>query len=898
MKISNVVRVSLLSAAIALSLTGCNSEPDMSQDDIQYISHLDQARFFQRQGELRASTIEARSAIQMQPERIDPYFVIINNLLTAGDAVNAERQLDQFLENRSEDTLTQSQMNQAALIRAESRILQGKTAEAVQALDQISSPSRDQELKADNLRGQAWLSAGDFDRAEAAYNDALQRNDQNVTAAVGLSRIAAARGDIAKARELLSQAETIDSDHEDIWLWKAQLAHSQEQWAEAEQNYIRALETIGQYDVMTYRKYQTISALVTVLRQQGKSAEAFVYEEILAKSGPGTIKSNLEAAAAAYNDGDLDTAARFLQEVLNQAPGHQQSALMLGVIRFRQGRTEEAASLLEPLAEMNDTDGVRKLLAATRISMRDPQGAKTLLDDLKDRDSDPQTLALVGIASLASGDDQSGRQLINRALELQPDNHNLRLRYATYLAQREDYEAAISQARQIPAEAPESTQATILVSQAQMASGNPDAAHQALDDLLSKEPANVAALIAKGNLAGNTGNMDNARKFFEQAHKAAPDNPTPLVGLGNLARLRDDNDTARELYTQAVRLAPDNRGALQAIANLLPRDDLTELMRSIREDNPEAAGPRLILLETALIENNTSEADELTAQLMERQQADAPAPTEPLVATVYDGIATQMVQRGQTERALQILNRGRTLFPDNEDMALKVASIEFRNGNTAAARDALRDAKQHNPESPGPYQLEASYYESQGEHQQAAELYQLALTKRNTPELQVARARALSSAGQPTAALESLERALEQFPNNTRIMLSLAMAHQQTGQQDKAKASYEQLVSLSPTNAVALNNLAWLYYETGDNRALDTARKAYELVPDSAAVADTYGWILFESGEQQQSLVVLEKAHELDPGSREIAMHLVEAYRAAGRDDDARRILTKLDNEA
>ncbi|PTB82568.1 hypothetical protein C9933_01600, partial [Methylophaga nitratireducenticrescens] len=100
------------------------------------------------------------------------------------------------------------------------------------------------------------------------------------------------------------------------------------------------------------------------------------------------------------------------------------------------------------------------------------------------------------------------------------------------------------------------------------------------------------------------------------------------------------------------------------------------------------------------------------------------------------------------------------------------------------------------------------------------------------------------------------------------------------------------------TNAVALNNLAWLYYETGDNRALDTARKAYELVPDSAAVADTYGWILFESGEHQQSLVVLEKAHELDPGSREIAMHLVEAYRAAGRDDDARRILTKLDNEA
>lgn len=895
MKISNVVRVSLLSAAIALSLTGCNSEPDMSQDDIQYISHLDQARFFQRQGELRASTIEARSAIQMQPERVDPYFVIINNLLTAGDAVNAERQLDQFLENRSEDALTQSQMNQAALIRAESRILQGKTEEAVQALDQVASPSRDQELKADILRGQAWLSAGDFDRAEAAYNDALQRNDQNVTAAVGLSRIAAARGDIAKARELLSQAETIDSDHEDIWLWKAQLAHSQEQWPEAEQNYIRALETIGQYDVMTYRKYQTISALVTVLRQQGKSAEAFVYEEILAKSGPGTIKSNLEAAAAAYNDGDLDTAARFLQEVLNQAPGHQQSALMLGVIRFRQGRTEEAASLLEPLAEMNDTDGVRKLLAATRISMRDPQGAKALLDNLDDRDNDPQTLALVGIASLASGDDQSGRQLIERALELQPGNSNLRLRYATYLAQRNDYQAAIDQARQIGESAPEASQATLLISQSQMAAGNPDAAHKTLDNWLRKEPTNVEALLAKGNLAGSTGSINEAETYFEQARKAAPENPTPLVALGNLARMRDNTETARDYYVRAVKLGPDHRGALQAIANILPRDELTELMRGIRDDNPNATGPKLILLETALIENNASEADELTAQLMERAQQDAPNPAEPLVATVYEGIATQMAQRGQNDRALQILNRGRALFPENEDIALKVASIEFRNGNTSGARDALRDAKQHNPESPAPYQLEASYYESEGGHQQAAELYQLALTKRNTPELHLARARALSNAGQPTAALEALESAINQFPNNTRLMLGLAMEYQQQGQQDKAKASYEQLVSLSPNNPVVLNNLAWLYYEAGDDRAMDTARAAYELVPDNAAVVDTYGWILFESGERQRSLEVLEKAHELDPTSREIAMHLVEAYRATGRDDDARRILAKMD---
>ena len=150
MKIRTIARASLLSAAIALAVTGCNSEPDMSQEDIQYISHVDQARFFQRQGELKASTIEARSAIDLQPNRTAPYFVIIHNLLTAGDAANAERQLDKLLEKTNIEELGQSERNQAALIRAEARILQGKHQEDLESLDQISSPSPDQQLQADN----------------------------------------------------------------------------------------------------------------------------------------------------------------------------------------------------------------------------------------------------------------------------------------------------------------------------------------------------------------------------------------------------------------------------------------------------------------------------------------------------------------------------------------------------------------------------------------------------------------------------------------------------------------------------------------------------------------------------------------------------------------------------
>ena len=92
---------------------------------------------------------------------------------------------------------------------------------------------------------------------------------------------------------------------------------------------------------------------------------------------------------------------------------------------------------------------------------------------------------------------------------------------------------------------------------------------------------------------------------------------------------------------------------------------------------------------------------------------------------------------------------------------------------------------------------------------------------------------------------------------------------------------------------MVLNNLAWLYHEDGDERAISLAQKAYELNPENAAVVDTYGWIMLKSGNHQQSVPILEKAHELQPDSEEIALHLAEAYRTVGKSSEAQRILEK-----
>ncbi|HEY9119370.1 MAG TPA: hypothetical protein VIN33_06410, partial [Marinobacter sp.] len=65
--IRNAVLLAFVSLTLPVALTGCSDEDKMTQEEIRYLSHLDQSRFFQRQGELKASTLEARSAIELQP---------------------------------------------------------------------------------------------------------------------------------------------------------------------------------------------------------------------------------------------------------------------------------------------------------------------------------------------------------------------------------------------------------------------------------------------------------------------------------------------------------------------------------------------------------------------------------------------------------------------------------------------------------------------------------------------------------------------------------------------------------------------------------------------------------------------------------------------------------------
>ncbi|MBC7183672.1 MAG: tetratricopeptide repeat protein, partial [Marinobacter sp.] len=472
-------------------------------------------------------------------------------------------------------------------------------------------------------------------------------------------------------------------------------------------------------------------------------------------------------------------------------------------------------------------------------------------------------------------------------------NHSLHLRYANYLSQKGEHARAINIIEKVLDKAPDMKDARSLLIQAQAVSGDVEAAIKTTSEWIKEDPDNIDALVIRGNLAASQNKFDEARDYFTQAHNKDTDALGPVIALGRLALNQKNQAEAQKQFRRAVELAPDNRLALRGVTSVLDQAETESFMRQVLEDNPDATGPRLVLLELALRGGNTQEADNLTASLLEREEESTPAKAAPLVANIYNSVAASLRQAGETDRASAVLNRARVLFPDNEAIALQAAQQAFLAGNNDEARSILQEAKQQHPDSPRPYLVEARYFESRGEYQQAAEYYQLAMDKQSSAGVMNAYAEALQKAGKEAEALKLLESGIETFPRDPQLRLRLALLQQTQGDNEKAKANYEALLDSMPENTIVLNNLAWLYHQTGDERAISVARKAYDLAPKNAAIVDTYGWIMLKAGNHEESLPILEKAHQLQPESEEIALHLAEAYRAVGKNADAQRILEK-----
>lgn len=156
-------------------------------------------------------------------------------------------------------------------------------------------------------------------------------------------------------------------------------------------------------------------------------------------------------------------------------------------------------------------------------------------------------------------------------------------------------------------------------------------------------------------------------------------------------------------------------------------------------------------------------------------------------------------------------------------------------------------------------------------------------------ERQWLRALDLRAVGDAEGARAAGEAMVARFPDDARAHYLLGLICSDEGDPQRALVHLERAVALAPAwpdAHLAHGNVQWLAGVAGG--AEESYRRAILLAPGSAAAQRNLAFLLQSSGRREESLELLRRAHELEPGHPEAAWELVKTLLDTGEAGAAR----------
>ncbi|BCX88707.1 hypothetical protein MIN45_P1076 [Methylomarinovum tepidoasis] len=884
--------LSFLPVWLALFAGGC-SKP------LSDAEHLARAKEFQEKGDLRAATIELKSALQQNPDNIEARRLLSEAYLKTGNGAAAEKELRRAVEL--------GLAKEAVLLPlAQALLLQGKNQ---QILDEIDIPPNlppHVQATLAAYRGNAWLALGKADKAKAEYDRALELDPKNPRGKLGLARLAAAKGDTDKALGLVEEALQVAPEDGLLWRFEAELHRRHGELKQAEEAYTKAI------------KYRPDNAAdranrALVRTDLKKFAAAAKDIEMLHREAPKFFLTHFADGYLKFTQGKTEEAKESLEQALALNDRYPFTYFYLGLLHLNLGELEQADARLSRFkAALPGSVQTHEALALVKYRQKDYAAARSLLMPvLLSQPDNLFALNLMANIELASGHPQEGMKYLEKMAELEPGSAAVKARLATGMLAAGLKQEGVGLLEKALAEEPNLVQPDVLLAKIYIRDKQFTKAREAIDRLKTKMPDhplpwNLEAMwhIAQGDEAA-------AKAALEQAWKLDPGNPVTGENLARLAYKNKQFDQVRRIYEAVLEAHPDNARAQLRLAEMDFREgnlkQMEQRLNDLVQQRPELLQPRLELAKYYLtfgqpqrsltlleeVQSRHPKHPELLAVLTKaRLEAKQPrralesakilakvAPGSPLphhlLAQVYARLGDLKNMRTELESAL----KANPAFLPARLAYTKLLALE---GRTAEAQRALASLAQDFPDNPEVLALKGWWAGRQHQPEKAAEYYRKALARQPSSALTINLAKALWRAGKREETVKTLEDWNQRYPNDTLVIYFLSGFYQALGQEQDARKALARILEIAPKNPLVLNDLAWLLRKENPKQALEYAERAYAVAPKSAQIVDTLGMVLLENGQKNRALRVLEDAAGLAPANPEIRYHLAIAQKENG----------------
>jgi putative PEP-CTERM system TPR-repeat lipoprotein len=874
--------------------------------DEQYV---ERAKNHQEQNQPRAAIIELKNALQVNPKNIVARKLLGQIYISVGDGESGEKELARAIELGASP-------NEVNIPLARAQLLQGKYQEIIDKF------GNEENIELIVAVAEAYMGLDDIKSAEAYITKAKAIQGEALFVKLAMVKLSLMKADYDQTDNLLKEILGAEPENMEAWRYKGILAMQQTRFNEAEEAFQKVIN-LDKTDVLSANSIQSWLGLIQSQLAQKESEKAEQNLNQLHRKSLNHPGIDYLAALLAYEKGDFESARTNLQKLNAKLPNYLPGILLLGASHYALGSYEQAAVYLSRYVnEVPSNLHARKLLAATRIKQRRPKDALEILEVAEDSAPDDiQLIAMIGQASVTSGNIIRGTEYLKKAKAANPNDPSIRAELAHVLMsqgafdqaireleaiadkfskprdvmivsaylRKKDYANARKVAKQLTLDNP-GPDTEIVLGSVELISGARTAARIHFENALKSDKGYIPAIINLGKMDLEEGNFNQAAEHFESVLSRQSDNVQAYFGLAQVAEKQGNRQKALT-YIEKAREANANSPLPRLILAryYLKTGDMNKALTIVEEFNENHMKEPAIMLLTGKVYRS---AGQLEKSVDVFKNLVSKLPKEP---GVYLELANSQLKMGRTEDAKQSLNKALGLKKDFLQASYALAQIDFRDGDTSKALALAQQIQRQHDQSPLGFILAGDIYLHQEKFDKARQQYEKANKRQPSSLLTLKLASTYSSKKQYDEAIAILNSWLKKNPDDSGIQMAVAQEYQKMGRLAQSIDIMEQLLAKEPDNAVVLNNLAWMFHLNHDPRALKFAERAHELRPEVGTITDTLGWLLVENDKQLPRAVdLLRDAVKKTPNVIEIKYHLSVALYKSGNKKEAKELLTEV----
>ncbi len=748
--------------------------------------------------------------------------------------------------------------------------------------------SRDARCSSYLRRGERYLAAGNLQKAQVEFRNAMQIEPRRADARVMSGRVDERLGDTRGALALYQSAVDIDPEY-----------------APARANLARLYVFAGKPD-------RALEVLRPGMRRHPDDPDLLA-ARAAARAGSGDRAGALTDAARAVRLAPRNADAVGLLAGLQEQAGRSREAIdtvraaiirdpassdlhrVLADLYAKLGRDDLAEPELLKLTTLEPRDlELRYQLVALYARSRRINDAERVLDEMiaaRPNDDGPKLAYVNLLASLRSLGD--GERALDGFIARSPANYDLQLARAGLLLRQGRSDDAIGAYRALIARAGDSLPgltardrlAALLVAQRRF-----DEASSLIQQVLDTNGRDTDALAVRAEVALARGEAAAAVTDLRAVLRDRPQSAPVLRALARAYASEGQTELAEASLRSAMEAAPQEAAARLELARLLVRTNRRDEAIALLEAQLRQA-PADSLAREALVRMYVAKAD-LDAARKTAQQLEHLSPGD-WRAAYLEGLVAEAQSRHRDAAA--DFERALVLKPDATDALRAISQLDFSSGHAGRAIARVQSLAATEPSNMEVCELLGEL--RLAEHDPADAIRELTRCTRVAPsqwlayhELGLAQQESRDMAG----ALRTYEQGVEATHMELPLVVDLAALDEQQGRPNDAIRVYETFHREFPGLALGTNNLAMLLVTYQKDRASFERARAMTsgfLASRDPNLLDTAGWVLLKCGEPTQALPVLEQAARRAPESHVIRYHLGMAQLEAGQRDRARASL-------